>query len=74
MRARRTQNLNSLKGLTPKYEGEIPETPAHHITLWVDDPIKRFTVTFDPRLLPKKIEKYGNQLEVPPKILKKWKH
>jgi len=72
MRRQRTQNPNSLKELTPKYEGKIPETPTHHITLWVDDPIKRFTVTFDPKLLPKKIEKFKGKLEVPPQILKKW--
>lgn len=74
MSRKRVQNPNSLKGLAPKYEGEIPETPAHHITLWVDDPIKRFTVTFDPKLLAKKIEKFKGKLEVPPQILKQWKH
>lgn len=47
-----------------KYTGPITETPINHITFWVNDPLKRFTTTFNPKFLAAKIRKYKGLLEV----------
>ena len=47
------------------YKGQIRQDPPHYITCVVLDPRKPFTITFDPKLLDKKIEKYGNKLVLP---------
>lgn len=54
-----------------KYEGAIRQDPAHYITCVVMDERKPYTITFDPKLLPQKMEKYGDKLIVPTKPKKK---
>lgn len=48
-----------------RYTGEVRQDPEHWITCRVEHPTRSFTITFDPRLLPKKIEKYGKNLILP---------
>lgn len=55
-----------------KYTGAIRETPESHITLWVNDPVRRFTTTFDPCFLEAKMIKYEGKLEVPENVAKKF--
>jgi hypothetical protein len=45
-----------------KHQGETPQDPPHFITCYVKHPVKGFTVTFDPKILPKMREKYGKNL------------
>lgn len=54
-----------------KYTGPIAETPINHITFWVNDPLRRFTTTFNPKFLAAKIRKYEGKLEVSKEVAKK---
>jgi hypothetical protein len=47
------------------YKGEIRKDPDYYITCVVMDERKPFTITFNPVLLDKKIEKYGDRLILP---------
>ena len=47
------------------YKGEIRQDPPDYITCVVRDERKPFTITFNPKLLDKKIEKYGKNLILP---------
>lgn len=48
-----------------RYDKEVRKDPEHWITCRVEHPTRSFTITFDPRLLEKKIEKYGKNLILP---------
>lgn len=48
-----------------KYTGEVRKDPDHWITCRIEHPTKSFTITFNPKLLEKKIEKYGKNLILP---------
>lgn len=62
---RRNQSVVPARLDQQKYEGEVRSDPPEYITCRVEHPVKSFTITFDPKLLQKKIEKYGDALRVP---------
>jgi len=52
---------------TPK-DIVVRQDPPHFITCFVSDPVRGFTITFDPKLLEEKIKKYGDRLRLPESI------
>lgn len=48
-----------------RHEKPVKPDPAHFVTYAVKDPVKGFTITFDPRHLAKVREKYGDNLIEP---------
>ena len=60
-----SSSRDSMRGINKRHLGEIKEDPSWFITCLVKDPVRSFTITFDPKSLAKKLEKYGDRLIVP---------
>lgn len=56
---------SSSRASNKRESGEVKQDPSWFITCLVKDPVKSFTITFDPKSLSQKIEKYGDRLILP---------
>jgi hypothetical protein len=61
----RSGSSSSSRASNKRESGEVKQDPSWFITCLVKDPVKSFTITFDPKSLSQKIEKYGDRLIVP---------
>ena len=64
MASNKRNGSSSMKG-NKRDVNEIKQDPSWFITCLVKDPVKSFTITFDPKSLSLKREKYGDRLIVP---------
>lgn len=53
------------KAANKRDTSDVRQDPTWFITCLVKDPVKSFTITFDPKSLSQKREKYGDRLIVP---------
>ncbi|WP_428662946.1 hypothetical protein [Runella sp.] len=58
-------NRGTSRAANKRETGEVKQDPSWFITCLVKDPVKSFTITFDPKALSQKREKYGDRLIVP---------